>query len=167
MMELQANNRLQPCLLHRLTDDDPSSRVESRSERVVSLSRYKESVLRDLRWLFNSSAHIQGDPIHDDPLIKTSVLNFGVRDLSGLVSDSIDLEQYRRQIIESLLAFEPRLNRHKLEVKFVDFDGAGSSTHRAGTLRFEVSGELFARPMPERFLARTEIDLETGECFLV
>jgi type VI secretion system protein ImpF len=166
-MEAQANNRLQPCLLNRLTDDDAKNSAESRTERVVSLSRYKEGVLRDLRWLFNSSAHIAGEPIHDNPDLRTSVLNFGVRDLSGLVAESLDLESYRRQIIEALLAFEPRLDRNKLEVRFVGDDASGGKSHHAGTLRFEILGELFARPMPERFLARTEIDLETGQCVLI
>lgn len=166
-MDHQANNRLQPCLLQRLTDDDSKNRSESRSDRVVSLSRYKDGVLRDLRWLFNASAHIEGDPIYDDPEIRSSVVNFGVRDLSGLVSESVDLEEYRKQVTESLLAFEPRLNRHKLSVTFVDFEQSDKNYKRKGTLRFEVSGELFARPMPEQFLARTEVDLETGECLLV
>ncbi len=166
-MEYQANNRLQPCLLHRLTDDNPVSSSESRSDRVVSISRYKESVLRDLRWLFNSSAHVEGDPIYDDPELRSSVLNFGIRDLSGLVSESVDLDEYQHQIKEALLTFEPRLNRHKLDVRFTDMSSSGTGKKRAGTLCFEISGELFARPMPEQFLARTEVDLETGECFLI
>ena len=166
-MDHQASNRLQPCLIQRLTDDNPSQRVESRSDRVVSLSKYKDGVLRDLRWLFNSSAHIEGDPIHDDPEAKTSVVNFGVRDLSGLVTDSIDLEGYRRHIIEAILAFEPRLNKRKLTVDFIDYKNAENSYKARATLRFEINGELYAKPMPERFFARTEVDLETGECHLV
>ena len=166
-MDQQANNRLQPCLLQRLTDDNPKSGVESRSDRVVSLSKYKEGVLRDLRWLFNSAAHIEGDPIYDDPEVRTSVLNFGIRDLSGLVTDSINLEEYKKQVVDAILAFEPRLNRHKLEVDFIDYKGGKSHFRKKGTLRFELNGELYAKPMPERFLARTELDLETGDCILV
>ncbi len=166
-MDQQGNNRLQPCLLQRLTDDDPKSQVESRSERVVSLSKYKDGVLRDLRWLFNAAAHIEGDPIYDDPEVRTSVLNFGIRDLSGLVTDSIDLEGYRKQVVDAIIAFEPRLNKHKLQVEFIDYKGGKSEFRKRGTLRFEVSGELYAKPMPERFLARTELDLETGDCILV
>ena len=117
-MDQQANNRLQPCLLQRLTDDNPKSGVESRSDRVVSLSKYKEGVLRDLRWLFNSAAHIEGDPIYDDPEVRTSVLDFGIRDLSGLVTDSINLEEYKKQVVDAILALlgaclEPVLPRER------------------------------------------------------
>jgi len=165
-MEQQANNRLQPCLLQRLTDDDPKNRNETRSDRVVSLSKYKESVLRDLTWLFNTSAHIEGEPIHDHTDVRSSVINFGIRDLAGYVTDSLDLDAYRRQLIEALLAFEPRLNRHKLDVQFISDRDAGYSRGRKGTLRFEITGELYAYPVPERFLARSQIDMETGRCFL-
>jgi type VI secretion system protein ImpF len=46
-------DRLQPCLLDRLTDDQPEKHEESRTQRIVSLQRYKAGVLRDLEWLFN------------------------------------------------------------------------------------------------------------------
>lgn len=169
-MEAQANNRLQPCLLDRLLDDQPDKPDESRSDRVVSLARYREAVLRDLGWLFNCTAHIEGDPLYDNPGLRSCVLNFGVRDLSGLVSDSVDLEHYRRQIVETLFAFEPRLNRSKLDVRFTSPTSVGRGRARSaaplGVLCFEISGELFARPFPERFFARTEIDLETGASVL-
>jgi type VI secretion system protein ImpF len=160
----QANNRLQPCLLSRLSDDEPGKQDEGRSERIVSLSRYKESVLRDMQWLLNTNAHFEGEVLYDDPELRTSVLNFGIRDLSGLVSDSVDVQSYRQHIIDTLHAFEPRLNRQKLEVRFLDQSNVSRKERQPTTLFFEIRGELFARPLPERFLARTEIDLETGLC---
>ena len=36
-------------------------------------------------------------------------------------------------------------------------------TKAKNELVIEIRGELWARPMPEEFLLRTEIDLETGE----
>ena len=56
MADLTPLERLQPCLLDRLTDDEPKNSEESRTQRVVSLSRYKKGVLRDMEWLLNSSA---------------------------------------------------------------------------------------------------------------
>jgi len=53
MAELTAIEKLQPCLLDRLTDDEPGKKEESRAQRVVSLQRYRRGVLRDLEWLFN------------------------------------------------------------------------------------------------------------------
>jgi type VI secretion system protein ImpF len=58
MPELAVVEKLQPCLLDRLTDDEPKNSQESRSQRVISVQRYRQGVLRDLQWLFNSSAHL-------------------------------------------------------------------------------------------------------------
>ena len=63
MSDLTPIEKLQPCLLDRLTDDEPTKPVESRRERVVSMQRYRNGVLRDLGWLFNSNAFLydEGD----------------------------------------------------------------------------------------------------------
>ena len=49
--------KIQPCLLDRLTDEAPESQKESRNERIISIRRYREGVLRDLVWLLNGKAH--------------------------------------------------------------------------------------------------------------
>ena len=165
MPKRESIERVLPCLLDRLSDDHPKQGNEGRNERVISLSRYKEGVLRDLRWLFNSMAHIDGEPITEDEILASSVLNYGLRNLSGLVADSIDVEAYRRHIVDCLKKFEPRLNPNTIEVRLIqDPEKSGKGVP---TLHFEISGELWARPVPERFLARTEMDLETGECIVV
>ena len=58
MPELTAIEKLQPCLLDRLTDDEPERREESRLQRIVSLQKYRRGVLRDLEWLFNTNAYL-------------------------------------------------------------------------------------------------------------
>ena len=55
MAELTPQERLQPALLDRLTDDNPESQVEPREMRVMSRNRMREAVLRDLSWLFNTT----------------------------------------------------------------------------------------------------------------
>ena len=44
----RAQDRLQPALLDRLTDDDPESTVESADSRVINRNRLRDLVLRDL-----------------------------------------------------------------------------------------------------------------------
>jgi type VI secretion system protein ImpF len=56
MADAFSSDHLLPCLLDRLTDDEPTSRVEGRAQRTISVSRFKDGVLRDLRWLFNTLA---------------------------------------------------------------------------------------------------------------
>jgi type VI secretion system protein ImpF len=55
MAELTAQERLQPSLLDRLTDDDSGSQQEPRDKRVLSMRGLRRAVLRDLGWIFNST----------------------------------------------------------------------------------------------------------------
>jgi type VI secretion system protein ImpF len=162
MAEPFAIEQLQPCLLDRLTDDDPHSRVESRGQRVVSPARFKEGVLRDLRWLFNSQRHLAHEGINEFPEVAKSVLNFGVRDPAGIFSEGRDLAELERELHETLLRFEPRIIRRTLRVQVVRTEErpAQRSPHR---ISIQIAADLWAQPLPEKFFARTEIDLETGE----
>ena len=51
MADLKRQERLQPALLDRLLDEDPSNPAESVDKRVLSLTQLRASVLRDLAWL--------------------------------------------------------------------------------------------------------------------
>ena len=78
MAEFTPTDRLQPCLLDRLTDESPETGAESREQRVVSLRRYRHAVLRDLAMLLNSPTHPPGSPIYDYPMAAASVLFVGL-----------------------------------------------------------------------------------------
>ena len=45
---LHPQDRLQPALLDRLTDDEPEKKQEPRESRVLSKKQLRQSVLRDL-----------------------------------------------------------------------------------------------------------------------
>lgn len=160
MAELTAAEKLQPCLLDRLTDDDPKQTEESRNQRVVSAQRYKRGVLRDLEWLFNASAHLPEEGkkqfrLSDYPEAYRSVINYGTRHLCGLIAPNMD--ELQRQLSEAIALFEPRLIRHTLIIK------ATIDRHMIG---FEMHGELWANPVSEKLFIKTKIDLETGQCLL-
>jgi type VI secretion system protein ImpF len=72
--------KIQPCLFDRLTDEEPDTKQDSRASRVISLQRYREGVLRDIRWLLNASAHVDPDDARQFGEVRRSVLNFGVID---------------------------------------------------------------------------------------
>ena len=59
--------KIQPCLLDRLTDENPEAHKESRSERIVSMRRYRDGVLRDLAWLLNAKAHTTAEGLNQFP----------------------------------------------------------------------------------------------------
>jgi type VI secretion system protein ImpF len=158
MPELAVIEKLQPCLLDRLTDDDPKNSQESRAQRVVSLQRYRQGVLRDLQWLFNASAHLAYEgssrfSLEEYPEASRSVINFGTRHLFGVMTPSMrDLE---RQLTEALYTFEPRIIRNSLRVR---------SKLEGSLVVLDVDGELWANPLPERLHIKTMLDVETGHC---
>ncbi len=150
--------KIQPCLLDRLTDENPESQKEGRSERIVSIRRYREGVLRDLVWLLNGKSHTVEEELNEFPEAARSVLNFGTRDLCGLISANMDMRDLEHDIAEAIRRFEPRINPRTLEVKAV----AGTKRDSNG-LSIEIRGELWAHPIPEQLYLRSEIDLDTGE----
>lgn len=163
MAELTPQDRLQPSLLDRLTDDDPQSQKESRQERVLSMRQFRNAVLRDLAWLLNtSSGRLPEEELANYPYVAQSVLNYGIPDLTGLMTSSVDATHLERDIFEAIRHFEPRVMRHSTAVRMIDdYDTAGRHC-----LSFEIDGELWATPLPESLYLRTELDLETGQCTL-
>lgn len=163
MAELASIDRLQPCLFDRLTDDQPEVQVESRTQRVVSLSRYKEGVLRDIRWLFNCQRHRRQEGLSEFPQVDRSVFNYGLIDFAGMFSENDDVNEVEREVAETLLFFEPRIIRRSLQVRVFRDDevAAQRSPHR---ISLQISADLWAQPTPEKFFAKTTIDLETGAC---
>ena len=158
MAELTPQERLQPSLLDRLTDDEPGQRQESRDKRVLGLRQLRESVRRDLAWLFNTTNLDAVQDLDNFPEVAESVLNFGLPEMSGHVvatSLSLDLE---RQVRQALLAFEPRIQASSLDVHVTANDE--DMSHNA--LTFEIVGELWAQPVPEQLYLKTEMDLDLG-----
>ena len=160
MAEVNRDQRFLPCLLDRLRDDEPKSKEESRNQRIVSLQRYKEGVIRDLRWLFNASANlpVEGQKefrLGDYPEAERCVLNFGSRQLCGLIAP--DLNALEREMGEAIDVFEPRILRHSVTIR------ASQDRH---LVAFEMRCELWAEPIPEQLFVNTTIDLESGQLFL-
>ena len=158
MADLTPLEKIQPCLLDRLTDDDPTNPEESRMQRVVSVQRYRRGVLRDLQWLFNASAHLPeegktGFRLADFPEANRSVINYGTRQLCGLISPN--MPELERELAEAIQLFEPRIIRHSLQVR---------AFMERQMIAFEIRGELWANPLPEQLFIKTKIDLETGQC---
>ncbi len=160
MPEVTPIEKLQPCLLDRLTDDEPHRSEESRVQRVISAQKYRRGVLRDLEWLFNTQAYLRLESLEpfqlkDYPEAYRSVLNYGVRQLCGLTTPNV--ERLEEELREALRIFEPRLGARHLAIH-ADKD--------RNQLTFEIEGELWANPLPEHLHLKTTVDLETGQCLL-
>lgn len=158
MAELAPQERLQPSLLDRLTDEEADREQESRDKRVLSFQRLRESVLRDLSWLLNTGNLTQTTDLTNYPHVATSVLNYGMPELAGHIPSSTDVVRIEREVRQAIWNFEPRILRNTVKVRFSH--NPEDMTHNA--LTFEIEGELWSQPIPEQLFLRTEIDLESG-----
>jgi len=158
MAELTPQERLQPSLLDRLTDENPASGVESRDQRVISWQRLRDFVRRDLGWLLNC-VHLEAtEDLSPWPLVAHSVLNYGVPDTAGVPLASVQVEALQKRVRQAVLDFEPRLVRNRLSVTV---EAQRESMNR-NSLVFLIEGEMWAQPAPQSVYIRTELDLESG-----
>lgn len=159
MAELTTRERLQPSLLDRLTDEDPGNAQESRDQRVMSLQQIREAVQRDLGWLLNCCCLATTEDFDEFPQVTSSVLNYGIPDLSGMTVHGRDTATLERALHEAIADFEPRILPGSLRVRVVTDPEA---MHR-NALLFEIEGKLWSQPMPVRLFWNTEVDLENGK----
>ena len=159
MTELTPSEKLWPCLLDRLTDDEPNIQQESRMKRVMSMPRYRQSVLRDLAWLLNTYANAEQEGLDEFEEIPSSVLNYGVQNGAGMTASSVSADEMRYRLTEAIQRFEPRIIPNTISIT-IDVNPE-EMTRRS--IRFEIRGDLWSQPLPESLFIATELDLETGK----
>ncbi len=158
--QLTPQERLQPALLDRLTDEEPDKKVEPREHRVLSKARLRQAVLRDLAWLFNTTGLESGASMARTPHVRRSVVNYGLPALSGQTASTLEITDLERAIRQAILDFEPRILPESLQVRtLVEI----SALDHHNVIGVEIQGHLWAQPVPLELLIRTEIDLETGK----
>ncbi|HTU99168.1 MAG TPA: type VI secretion system baseplate subunit TssE [Luteitalea sp.] len=159
MPEPVPQDRLQPSLLDRLTDDHPDNRREPVEQRSLSKARLRQAVLRDLAWLFNTVRLDAGVDLTGLSHVKRSVLNYGMAALSGKTASTLDALALTNIIRQAIIDFEPRIVPATLQVRTVIDEGTLDHHNVIGV---EIQGHLWAQPVPLELLVRTEIDIETG-----
>lgn len=163
MAELSNPERLQPSLLDRLTDEEPRKNKESRERRAMTLRQLRDAVLRDVRWLVNTTnfeavAEEKDVSLEDLPEVANSVLNYGVPDITGRTSSGLDTRGIERAMQEAIQRFEPRLIAETVRVKVIR-DEAQMSHNAVGMV---IEGMLWALPVPIQLYLRTDFDMEAG-----
>jgi type VI secretion system protein ImpF len=160
--ELTPKERLQPSLLDRLTDEEPDRLQETADKRILSPQRLRESVRRDLGWLFNAANLASVQDLADYPEVERSTLNFGIPDLSGKTASSVETPVLARLIRRAIWDFEPRLLRNTVKVEvMVDQD-----VHNSSAVCFRIEADLWSQPLPLKLYLRTELSLEDGEALV-
>lgn len=158
MAELTPKERLQPALLDRLTDNHPDRKVESRDQRVLSIDKLHDCVVRDLSWLLNADNIAAVHDLDDYQEVAASTVNYGIPCLSGQSVGQLNRRRLEESIRESIIRFEPRLLAQSVQVRAILDD----TDMRPNSLRFQIEATLWAQPVPLQLLVSAEVDLETG-----
>ncbi len=159
MAELTQKERLQPSLLDRLTDDEPHQQQESREKRVLSMNRLRQSVVRDISWLLNARSLDTVVNLSDYPEVANSVVNFGIKDLSGTSVSGSDTTTIERDLKQAIKNFEPRILSQSLNIQVVADDDKMSNQ----AMQFDIEADLWAQPLPLHLYLRSEMDTLTGD----
>lgn len=159
MAELTSQERLQPALLDRLIDEDPSKKLEPREARLITKGKLRQAVLRDLAWLFNAT-HPSDVDWTGLPEAERSVINYGLPSLSGETASTLDVIELENGIRQAIIDFEPRITPSSLQVEALV--GEDQLDHH-NVVSVQIRGQLWSQPVPIELLLRTELDLESGE----
>jgi len=131
---------------------------QARQTRGTSVSIYRAEVMRNLRWLLNSSCHRADSEIWDLPEASSSVLNFGIPPYAGKTGSSFNSQDLANAIREAIARFEPRVLPNSLEVESLE----DPYSARGNIIAFRISGSIWAQPVPERFIMETSVDTSSG-----
>jgi len=137
-------------VLDRLTavEDWPATRAQS-------LRFFKEALKRDLEWLLNTRQP-PIDEIDTYPLVKASMLNYGLPDISAMGLNSASDNRRLRTAVEICLRnYEPRLTDVRVTLE------KGDVAERR--LRFHIEGSMKLDPAPEEISFDTVLELSSGE----
>ena len=156
-------DRLIPSLLDRLADDEPAKKNEARDRRVLSLAQLRQSVLRDIGWLLNTTRLSASQDLSAFPEVEKSVVNFGLPALSGQTYSSMDIQDLERVIRQALIDFEPRLLADSVDVHAL----VSEDLDHHNVVSFQIEALLWAQPAPIELLVRTDMDLESGQTKVV
>ena len=160
MAELLPQDRLQPSLLDRLTDNEPEQKSEPVEKRVLNLARLKDAVLRDLNWLFNASHSIRKEDAEAFPLVAKSVVNFGLPAFSGMTASDVELRVMENALRDAINDFEPRLLRDHVRVRARRVEDKLSQHNK---IAFDIECKLWAQPAEISLLLYSDVDLESGQ----
>ncbi|MEZ6077218.1 MAG: type VI secretion system baseplate subunit TssE [Pirellulaceae bacterium] len=159
MSRVRPDQYLLPSVFDRLLDDEPGTQVEAPHSRAQLLRELKLSVRRDLENLLNTRISLY--PVPDDlPELKTSVLNYGIPDFTGLSMGSREQREKLRLLVEdSIRRFETRFISVRVELSTAQ----QTNNVKDRTVRFRIEGLLYAEPAPEPVMFDSQLRPQLGD----
>ncbi|MGH8148367.1 MAG: type VI secretion system baseplate subunit TssE [Steroidobacteraceae bacterium] len=138
------------------TRNMPNAMLESSQQRMVSMRRLRDCVLRDVAALLNSLSFETHVTLERYPHVQRSVLNYGMRSLAGLSAAAVDPVKTAAGIEEAIRRFEPRLRKVHVAPEVRE------GSHDGHQLAFRIDAELWGQPVPQQLVLRTRIETDTG-----
>jgi type VI secretion system protein ImpF len=160
----KSRDALQPALLDRLQDDEPTRSTESANSLFITREALRHMVLRDLEQLLNATRILESSYLERHPQLHSSVLGYGMPPVAGKIASMIDVKDFERTVESLIRNFEPRIDRNSLKVRAETQQGL---MHLHNVIGLRISGMLWAQPYPIELTLRTEVDLETGKVALM
>lgn len=156
--------------LHKLIAQTTRRKHLEVSGIVVTADVLREAVRRDIEMLFNierleaqflltdremARTTSPAELLADFPLVRRSVVNYGVPSFTGKTGDSFDRDRLARELRDVLAVFEPRLKRDTIKVRV--------NINKKTGMKIEIDGVLMLSPVPERLRLSTTINLDNGQ----
>lgn len=174
MAEPSARGRLNPTLFDKLVADSDigglrGSEVENLEHSRAALSYFsvpqieqfnerslRATVRRELAWLLNTTNLGAVVDLEPYPQVQTSVLNYGVPDLTGKALNKRLVLQRARDIRNAVRTFEPRIDEATLRVEPV------AKVEKDNSITFMITGDVrnAIRALPVKF--RTDVEADTS-----
>ena len=168
--------RLNPTLLDKLLADSslaglreddgkPQSletgRQSLRYYNFANIDKFTEKALlanvrRELAWLLNTTNLDSAVKLARYPQVKTSVLNYGVADLTGKAQSRTAVLARASKIREAVTAFEPRLDPDRLSVEI------NSKSERENAVTYLIAGDVTSAVRSISVQYMTDIEVDTG-----
>ncbi len=161
MADSLLTERLQPSLLDRLTDQEPTQKTEGREYRAIDLSRLREILQRDLSWLLNTNSLENTLDKSLYPNVINSVLNYGVVEVAGEYSTTEKAEMIRKSINRAITLHEPRIIPGTANVEIRAEENSNEML-----VYFDIHADMWAQPVPIELYLRSNVDLTSGKVTL-
>lgn len=156
-MSISAEDKYLPCLLSRLCDDEPQSKID-RNFKYVSLEKIKEEIVLNISHILNSKSRPQIWDLNYNQEVVNSVLGFGLPDFCGLSNSEIESAKLQHEIVELLKVFEPRLIPSSISVEVDSSDVA----HNNFSFSLRISAQFAVKALTGFFSCISYLDLESG-----
>jgi len=133
-------------------------RLSLKNNGQMNRSSFRKTVMRDLSWLLNCSNSESQLALNHYPLVRKSVVNYGIPPLAGARFSKIDLEEVAAGIQRAIAQFEPRILEKTLKVSVIRDVDASAYNHA----QFRIEASFWFEPYPIDMVIRAQWDVETG-----